>query len=104
MKITTNQTDHKIIVKIEGDLLIGEVADAKPALVAALSAGEEVHLDLGATGECDTAGIQFLLMARASALAQGKRFATIAQSASFRAAIQRVGVPVACFDSQEKIV
>jgi anti-anti-sigma regulatory factor len=104
MKITTSQTDHAVIVKIEGDLLIGGLAQAKPTMVAALSAGEEIRLDLGATGECDTAGIQFLLMARASALAQGKRFATIAQSASFRTAILRIGVPVACFDSQEKIV
>jgi anti-anti-sigma regulatory factor len=99
MKITTSQTDGATVIKIEGDLLIAGVADAKPAIVSALAAADETRLDLGGIEECDTAGVQLLLMVRASLLARGKPFVTTAQSASFQAAVQRVGVPGGCFDS-----
>jgi anti-sigma B factor antagonist/stage II sporulation protein AA (anti-sigma F factor antagonist) len=101
MNITTNQENGKLVIKIEGDLLIAGVADAKPLITSALAAGQEILLDLSDVGECDTAGIQLLLMARASALAQGKRLVTSSQSASFRAAVERIGVPVGCFECME---
>ena len=60
---------------------LASVADAKPELVAALAAGGNIALDLSELGECDTAGIQLLLMACASARAKGRRLQTIGQTA-----------------------
>lgn len=102
MTITTTQADGITTLKVEGDLLIGGVADAKSAIIAALAAGGDIHLDLSEIGNSDTAGLQLLLMARASARTQGKRFETTSSSpTSFRAAVERAGIPVACFECQE---
>jgi len=101
MNITTTSLNGKSIVKIEGDLTINFVAAAKADLVAGLATEGDILLDLSEVGECDTAGVQLLLMASASARSKGKRFATFAQSASFEAAAQRIGIPAGCFDDQE---
>jgi len=98
MKVSVKQRDGLSVVKIEGDLQIAGVGDAKPELVAILAMNTAIQLDLGDIGVCDTAGIQFLLMLRASALAKGLDVSTIAQSASFRAAIQRIGLGAECFE------
>jgi anti-anti-sigma regulatory factor len=101
MKITTEKKAGRKITRIEGDLQIAFVAAAKPDLAALLAAGDEILLDLGGVAACDTAGIQLLLMARASATAKGKRFGTVAQSPSFRAAAERAGIPDNCFIHRE---
>ena len=51
------------------------------------------------SGECDTAGIQLLLMACAGARAKGKGFAIVGQTAAFRAALDRLGIPIECIDA-----
>jgi len=101
MKITTRRTDNGSTIKIEGDLVIASVAEAKPEIVAALAGARDIRLDLSAIDDCDTAGVQLLLMARASARLQGKRLATIARSASFAEAVERIGIPAGWFDSHE---
>ncbi|MGA7713054.1 MAG: STAS domain-containing protein [Rhizomicrobium sp.] len=98
MDITNTQVEDTSIVKIEGDLLIGCVAQAKPKIVAALAAGDKVLLDLGNLGECDTAGIQLLLMARASARSQSKSLFVTANSTSFLTTLERVGIPADVFE------
>lgn len=100
MQITVTQADGVSVVKFDGDLRINSVADAKPELVAMLSTGDEFRLDLGRLGECDTAGLQLLLMTCASARAKGKRVVTIRHTVSFRTALDRVGIPVECFAFQ----
>lgn len=99
MKITTTHADGTAIVSIAGELRIATVADAKPELVATLAACDEIQVDLRDVGQCDTAGIQLLLMACASARAKGKRFATMGHPAWFRAALERVGIPFDCLES-----
>ena len=101
MKITTSRIGGTSTIKIQGDLVISGVAQAKPEIVAAMADATEIELDLGEVDDCDTAGLQLLLMARASANALGKRLATTARSAPFREAMERTGIPVGCFDSQE---
>jgi ABC-type transporter Mla MlaB component len=102
MKITTTQKDGKSVIKIEGDLLVSTVADAKPDLVAILEKGDDIFLDLGEIGEVDTGGVQLLLMIRTSAMNRGKRFAALAQSASIRAMLERIGIPSRYFEDQER--
>jgi len=100
MQITVTQTDGVSVVKVDGDLRIGSVADAKPDLLAMLATGNEFRLDLGRLGECDTAGLQLLLMACASVRAKGKRVVTIRHTAEFRAALDRIGIPLEYFEFQ----
>ena len=103
MKISASQTNGQSAIKVEGDLLITDVVEAKPKIVAAMAASSQIQLDLGELGQCDTAGIQLLLMACVSARAQGKRIAVIAQSAAFRAAIERIGIPVGYFECSQGV-
>ena len=101
MNITNSQSEGTSIVKIEGDLVIGCVGQAKPEIVAAFASGDKVLLDLGNLKECDTAGIQLLLMARASARSQNKSLSVTAYSASFQSTLERVGIPVDLFEHQD---
>jgi len=100
MQIKVTQTDGRSVVAIAGDLRIGSVADAKPQLVVALATHSEIQLDLSELGECDTAGLQFLLMACASARAKGQAFATTGHTAALRTALDRAGIPVECLEFQ----
>jgi anti-anti-sigma regulatory factor len=100
MRINVTQAEGTAVVGIEGDLRLGCVADAKPELVAVLATGSDLRLDLGALGDCDTAGIQLLLMAGAAARAKGRRCVLIGHTDAFRAALDRVGIPVECFEFQ----
>jgi len=98
MQITTTQAGGKTTIRIDGQLSIADVALAKADLVAALTSECEIELDLGEIGECDTAGIQLLLMVRASARSQGRKLATPRQSAAFQASLERVGIPTGLFE------
>jgi anti-sigma B factor antagonist len=100
MRITVTEADGMSVVRFEGDLRIASVADAKPELVAVLASRGGIQFDLSALGECDTAGIQLLLMACTSARAKGKRCITLSHTAAFRTALDRVGIPVECFELQ----
>ena len=94
MQITTTQTEGRRASPSSGDLRIATVADAKPELVAALAACDTMLIDLSDLGQIDTAGIQLLLMVRAGARAKGKGFALVGQTDSFRAALDRIGIPI----------
>jgi anti-anti-sigma factor len=100
MKITATKTNGKSVVSIHGDLRVASVADARTELVAMLATAGAIELDLSDLGECDSAGIQLLLMTRASARAKGKRFATIGHTASFRATLDRIGIGIECLELQ----
>ena len=92
MKVTTTQNDGRSTVKIQGNLLISTVGGLKAPLLAALDTGKAIELDLSAVGGCDTAGVQVLLMARASARGKGTAFSISATSASFESASLQSGV------------
>jgi anti-anti-sigma regulatory factor len=98
MPITTTHAEGLATITVEGGLLIGGVADGKPAIVAALAAAGEILLDLDGIDGCDTAGIQLLLMIRASARIQGKRLTTTPLSGAFQTALARRGIPLSCFE------
>ena len=57
--ITMHQTGGGAVLKIQGELKIGSVADAKIEFVRALAACSELRVDVSELGQCDTAGIQF---------------------------------------------
>ncbi len=101
MKITTTQARGQTVIRLEGDLLIRSVAEVKPEILAALSLEGDILLDLREVGECDTAGIQLFLMARASVVAQGRRLAISVCSVAFQRTAERVGIPLGCFEFQD---
>lgn len=103
MQITVTQADGVSVLRIAGDLRIASVADAKPEIVAMLASDSDIQIDLGGLRECDTAGLQLLLMTCASARAKGKKFATINTTAAFLAALERVGIPAECFRFQTAV-
>jgi anti-sigma B factor antagonist len=94
MEITITQTDGMMMLGILGDLRIATVADAKAQLVPVVAAWEEIQVDLSGVGQCDTAGIQLLLMVCASARAKGKRLATSGHTNSLRLTLDRIGISV----------
>jgi len=101
MQISTTEAEGSSTIKIEGDLLISCVAEAKPQLEDALGATGDIRLDLGALGEIDTAGLQLLLMLHASARKKSRRLVIVARPATFSAALERIGIPVGHFPYQE---
>lgn len=100
MQINVTQTDGGSVIGIAGELRLATVADARPHLVAALATPGELRLDLSELGDCDTAGIQLLLMTCASARAKGRRCVTSSHTAAFRAALDRVGIAAEWFEFQ----
>jgi anti-anti-sigma regulatory factor len=100
MQIDVAPADGGSVVRIQGELRIACVAEAKPHLVAMLAAGGDILLDLSELGECDTAGIQLLLMTCASTRAKGRRCVTIGHTAEFRIALDRVGIASEYFEFQ----
>lgn len=79
------------------------MADAKLQLVTALAAYDEIQVDLSEVGQCDTAGIQLLLMARASACAKGKRWMPKGHTDSLRVTLDRIGISVENLGSQTEV-
>ena len=100
MQITVTKADDVTRVGIEGDLRIASVSDAKVQLAAILATSGEVRLDLSGLGECDTAGIQLLLMTCLSARAKGRRMVTLGHTLEFRMALDRIGIQPEPFDLQ----
>lgn len=61
--------------RIEGELTIYQAAELKDALLGALAALPEqaaLELDLSDVTECDTAGVQVLMVLKRAARAQGR--------------------------------
>lgn len=67
-----NERDDGLDVRITEDLCIYEMAQLHGQLTASLERAETIRLDLGAIGECDSAGLQWLLTLRAWARASNR--------------------------------
>ena len=103
MEITITQTDGMMMLGILGDLRIATVADAKAQLVPVVAAWEKSRLISVELGQCDTAGIQLLLMVCASARAKGKRLATSGHTNSLRPTLDRIGISVESLGSHTAV-
>jgi len=67
-------------LRLEGELSIYRAEEIRQALLAALAADGDVGIDLTDVSEVDTAGVQLLLAARASAATAGKTLRVTAMS------------------------
>jgi ABC-type transporter Mla MlaB component len=61
-------------LKLAGNMTIGQAADLKDVLMAALETASELRLDLTGVTEIDLTGLQLLDAAHRSSQARGKRF------------------------------
>ncbi|MDR3528669.1 MAG: STAS domain-containing protein [Rhizomicrobium sp.] len=101
MTIDVTRHNGEPVIRFAGKLTIDSVAAAKQELVPAVVDAGTAQLDLTAVEECDTAGVQLILMARTDARAHGMAFSARGQSPSFRAAAERVGVPSTIFEDSK---
>jgi anti-sigma B factor antagonist len=77
------------MVVIEGPMTIYEAGEHKRELLAALSAGAGLEVDLSGVNEMDTAGVQLLLLAWREALKAGKSARLVAHSAASQEVFDR---------------
>jgi anti-anti-sigma factor len=78
-------------LSLDGELTIHQAAVLKDRLLAALADGVRC-LDLGRVCECDSAGVQLLLAARAGAQARGRPLALAPVSEPVREVLHRYGL------------
>ncbi len=76
MSFIREEKDGCAILNIEGPMTVNEAADLRNEMVACLNDYEGLILDLHEVSACDTAGIQLLCAAKASAESAGKSFGT----------------------------
>lgn len=78
-------------LRLPAELTCRTTAEQRDRLLAPLSEGCDIEVDL-ATVQCiDAAGLQLLLTCRLHALATGRRMRTTGQSAAVRELVQRLG-------------
>ena len=93
MKTTPKQ------LSLTGALTIYTAEENRLRLAEALRTSTGLELDLGAVTECDTAGIQLLCGASASAGAAGSVFTAINPSACVRKACDAIGLDFQVFQT-----
>ncbi len=92
MKISHSRKGSTSEIAIEGSLVIDELAQAKPKMLAALEKAREAKFDLGQVSECDAAGLQFLLMAFAGLTARKVKFSVAEPSEAVCQVIDHAGL------------
>lgn len=60
LQIEPSTLNGRLVLKLQGELTIYEVAEAKAEIEARLEAAPHVDLDLGGVESIDTAGVQLL--------------------------------------------
>lgn len=60
MPITSDKTQERYIVRLEGDVDIGRAAELKAALMEAIASRKEVCLDLDGVTDLDVTAVQLL--------------------------------------------
>ncbi len=68
-------------LSIDGELSIYRAAELKPLILQAVAASRELEIDLSGVTECDTAGVQLLLLAKRSAAEAGHALRLVRHSA-----------------------
>jgi anti-anti-sigma factor len=77
--MTSNQTsaDDTTVLRIEGELTIFRAMELKPTLLANVSS---LEIDLSGVTELDTAGVQLLMLAKKTALAEQRDLRLVGHS------------------------
>jgi anti-sigma B factor antagonist len=73
-------SDKVVRLAIEGDMTIYRAAELRDAILAALDGAATLEIDLSGVDEIDTAGLQLLVLAKRTALADGRALRLLGHS------------------------
>jgi anti-anti-sigma factor len=80
LQIESATLEDKATLRLEGELTIYSVAEARGQLEAALDQHPSLHLNLSGVEELDTAGVQLLVWIKQEAKRRGKQLVLSAHS------------------------
>lgn len=92
------QDPTSTIVFIEGEMNIYRARELKLLLQAQLASAEQIDLDLAGVSEIDSAGLQLLLVAKQSTVANRQQLQLVAPSDAVRELLHLTGL-AAYFDA-----
>ncbi len=92
MEISKTAKKGSCVAQLTGDLLIGDVAEAKKQLHECLTAQKKLTLDLEGVGDCDTAGVQLLIAFIKGAKSAGVDLTIGGVSLGIRTAVDRAAL------------
>ena len=92
MNFSREEKDGCVVLKINGNLSVYEVANLRDELVACFDMYDGLTLDLNEVNDCDTAGIQLLCSAGKTAAETGKNFAVSVVSVSVGETLECAGL------------
>lgn len=76
--MAAERQDAVASLRIEGEMTIYRAAELKQQLLAALTAGSTLQVDLSGVTELDTAGLQVLMLAKKTAQSAGAELHLVA--------------------------
>ncbi|MDF3933768.1 STAS domain-containing protein [Pseudomonas citronellolis] len=88
LEISGRDATGRLSCRLRGEFNIYHAARLKDELLALLDAHQDLELDLGDADECDTSGVQILLLLKRTARARGKRLALVNHSSSVLEAME----------------
>jgi anti-anti-sigma regulatory factor len=91
----------KTCVRLRGQLTAGGLGEAQAALVESFARPGDACCDIGAIDACDTAGLQLLLSAAATARVQSRRLRIHGASSAVFDAVSRIGLDVSAIGWSE---
>ena len=86
------QIDNKVIIK--GQLTIYEVEELRQTLLTVMEEYDQIKIDMQKIDDCDSLGVQLLLSAQKTAVAQGKDLELINISPPINRIMKAIGFEV----------
>ncbi len=102
MEDADGKADDVQSFRIDGRLVIADVAALKTRILDALQTCRELVLELDAVEECDTAGIQFLIASSRLTSRDGKSIRLGSSSDSVRTAAAKLGLKLATAEDKKE--
>lgn len=87
-----SEPEQPCVLRIEGDMSIYRAAELKDILRAALDGATALEIDLSAVTECDTAGVQLLMLTKKMAQADRRELRLCAHSPAVLDALERLNL------------
>ena len=92
MQITKQMNNGQLTLILSGELTLFNLNVVRQELISALNDGNKVAIDLKDVNECDTAGIQLVISAKKTSIAENREVTIVNPHASVLSAAERIGV------------
>jgi anti-anti-sigma factor len=87
------EAETQCVIRMEGDVDIANAAELKTMLIAAISSGKEVQIDLEGASDLDVTAVQLLWSAAREAGKAGSSFAAVHVPEVLRSSMSELGLP-----------